>query len=136
MKKIALIAVSAVILAAATNYLAFAKQQTQEKVIIDVIKKTKGAVEFAHKRHAEEYKIECMDCHHTFRDDRDFQACPDCHFPTKANYVYTVGISPPIKLDPEGKKNIYHTRCNEECHSEKRAGSSPKKCNECHGGKD
>ncbi|MCU0586978.1 MAG: cytochrome c family protein [Syntrophobacteraceae bacterium] len=47
---------------------------------------TKAAVPFTHKKHAEEYKIPCADCHHVFKDGKNVwkegdpvQKCEACH---------------------------------------------------------
>jgi hypothetical protein len=47
---------------------------------------TKAPVEFTHKKHAEDYKIACTDCHHVFKDGQNVwkqgdpvQKCEECH---------------------------------------------------------
>jgi hypothetical protein len=47
---------------------------------------TKTPVEFSHKKHAEDYKIACQDCHHVIKDGKNVwnpgdpvQKCQECH---------------------------------------------------------
>ena len=56
------------------------------EIKIDQVEGKKGAVTFAHKKHAEEYKtadgknIACNTCHHTSKvDGSDAKACTTCH---------------------------------------------------------
>ena len=96
-------------------------------------------VEFSHKKHNEEYKISCGDCHHD-KDNKPLdlkagdpvQKCVECH--TK------------LKKDPKKKKDILvlenamHGNC-VACHKDinKKAGDpkgmkgpAPASCSKCH----
>jgi hypothetical protein len=81
-----------------------------------------GKVTFAHKKHAETLKIDCLKCHHTWKKgETSGKLCKDCHKP---------------KL--EGKaisaKDAYHKDC-KGCHEEaKKANKSagPTGCTQCH----
>ncbi len=101
---------------------------------------TKTMVEFTHKKHAEEYKIACTDCHHVYKDGKNVwnpgdpvQKCGECHNePT---------IQGEKKLPPEQKKlNLklaFHSNCID-CHKkfkkEKPDTTAPVTCAGCHPG--
>ncbi|MEJ5226727.1 cytochrome c3 family protein [Thermodesulfovibrio sp.] len=82
--------------------------------------------EFNHKKHAENYKIDCKTCHHTDANPAEKATkCIECH-------------------DPQGEKaaekgggikamDAYHKQCID-CHKkENEAGkAAPTKCNDCH----
>ena len=47
---------------------------------------TKGPVNFQHKKHAEEYKVKCDNCHHVYENGKNVwkegdkvQKCQECH---------------------------------------------------------
>jgi hypothetical protein len=94
-------------------------------------KDKKGPVKLSHKKHAQEYKLGCTECHHEYKDGKNVwkegdpvKKCSACH-------------------DPENKKgnadklqNAYHKNC-KNCHKdmvkEGKAKDAPfKKCNDCH----
>lgn len=87
----------------------------------------KGPVKLTHKKHAQDYKVACTDCHHEFKDGKNVwkegdpvKKCSACH-------------------DPEAKKdnadklqNAYHKNC-QGCHKQLQGKDAPyKKCNDCH----
>lgn len=99
---------------------------------------TKAAVPFTHKKHAEDYKIACADCHHVFKDGKNVwkegdpvQKCEECH--TNAE------IQGEAKLPPEEKKlNLklaFHNNC-QGCHKQlkkdKPDTTAPITCTGCH----
>ncbi|MDY6842746.1 MAG: cytochrome c3 family protein [Thermodesulfobacteriota bacterium] len=74
-----------------------------------------GKVTLSHKKHNEDYKIECATCHHMDKPGAE-QGCTGCH---------------PKKMT-EGKmtmKKASHQQCTG-CHKKQNKG--PKKCKECH----
>jgi len=81
-----------------------------------------GKVKFAHKKHAETLKIDCIKCHHTWKKgETSGKLCLECH-----------------KGKPEGKalsaKDAFHKDC-KGCHDEaKKAGkpAGPTGCTQCH----
>ncbi|MEW6266630.1 MAG: cytochrome c3 family protein [Thermodesulfobacteriota bacterium] len=89
-------------------------------------KHTKGPVEFTHKKHVDEHKVACVECHHdakydgktnNWKEGDPVQKCDECH-----------------KKNKEGKidklQNAFHNNCRG-CH--KKQGKGPEaKCNECH----
>lgn len=94
-------------------------------------KDKKGPVKLSHKKHSQEFKVGCTDCHHDYKDGKNVwkegdpvKKCSACH-------------------DPETKKgkadklqNAYHKNC-KNCHKdmvkEGKAKDAPfKKCNDCH----
>ncbi|MCU0575116.1 MAG: cytochrome c family protein [Syntrophobacteraceae bacterium] len=99
---------------------------------------TKAAVPFTHKKHAEDYKIACADCHHVFKDGKNVwkegdpvQKCEECH--TNAE------VQGEAKLPPEEKKlNLklaFHNNC-QGCHKklkkDKPDTTAPITCTGCH----
>jgi hypothetical protein len=95
------------------------------------VKHKKGPVTLTHKKHAADYKIACMECHHVYKEGKNVfkqgdpvQKCSGCHDPKKS----------------EGKKYklmlAFHKNCNQGCHKELEKAGKPtgptKKCNDCH----
>jgi len=101
---------------------------------------TKAAVKFTHKKHAEDYKIACTECHHVYKDGKNVwkegdqvDKCEKCHNePT---------IQGEKKLPPEQQKlNLklaFHNNC-QGCHQkhkkEKPDTTAPVTCAQCHPG--
>lgn len=81
-----------------------------------------GKVTFAHKKHAETLKIDCLKCHHTWKKgETSGKLCKDCH-----------------KAKLEGKaisaKDAYHKDC-KGCHEEAKKAdkpAGPTGCTQCH----
>jgi hypothetical protein len=81
-----------------------------------------GKVKFAHKKHAETLKIDCMKCHHTWKKgETTGKLCKECH-----------------KAKLEGKtisaKDAYHKDC-KGCHEEAKKANKPAGptgCTQCH----
>lgn len=85
----------------------------------------KGPVKLGHKKHNEEYKVKCAECHHVYKDGKNtwkegdaVQKCGECHDPLKKK-----GKAAKLKI-------AFHKNC-KTCHKEKQKGPF-KKCNECH----
>jgi hypothetical protein len=104
---------------------------------------TKGIVEFTHKKHVEEYKAECGDCHH---DDKgkpltdlkmgdDVQGCIECH---KIPSERPKGKDAP-KLSKKERLEYHaealHYNC-KDCHraynKENNTKAAPTTCTKCH----
>ncbi|MEJ5348249.1 MAG: cytochrome c3 family protein [Desulfosoma sp.] len=99
---------------------------------------TKSNVQFTHKKHAEDYKIACAECHHVYEGGKNVwkqgdpvQKCQECHNePT---------IEGEKKLPPEQQKlNLklaMHGNC-QECHKKLKAqnpqSTAPTTCVQCH----
>ena len=97
-------------------------------------KDKKKAVKLSHKKHGEEYKVACTECHHDYQGDKNVwkegmpvKKCKECHDPNKK----------------QGKtkklQNAYHSNC-KDCHKKLvKDGESKdapfKKCKNCHGRK-
>lgn len=87
----------------------------------------------SHKKHATEYKVQCADCHHVYKDGKNVweegqavQKCSECH------NVYKLGKDLREASDEEKKLSLfkaYHDNC-KGCH--KTAQKGPVKCAECH----
>ena len=108
-------------------------------------KHTKGICTFTHKKHNEEYKIGCGECHHD-QDNKplndlklgdDVKNCIECHKkPGKAKSGKDQKLTE--KEEREYHANAIHDNCIG-CHKEdnkkktgKPAGPAPTKCNDCH----
>lgn len=111
-----------------TLAVAFAAQKAPDTVSLKG--KTKPAVEFTHKKHAEDLKIACKDCHHVYKDGKNVwkqgdpvQKCGACH---KAEG------KPGDK--PMALKEAFHENCWKGCHvkAKKEGKKAPTMCNECH----
>lgn len=91
----------------------------KDQVIFDV---SYGKVTFAHKKHAETLKIDCLKCHHTWKKgETSGKLCKECH-----------------KAKAEGKalaaKDAFHKDCRG-CHDEAKKAkkpAGPTACTQCH----
>ena len=98
-------------------------------------KDIKGPVKLSHKKHVEDYKAVCTECHHDYNDKGEnmwkegapVKKCIECHDPKEKKGKV-------MKL-----QNAYHRNC-KNCHkayvkdhSESKAPY--RKCNDCHGKK-
>jgi hypothetical protein len=111
------------------NKAAAAAAKPPDTVSIGECKAKKAAVEFPHKIHVEQNKIDCVTCHHTNKDlkagaNQEVKKCSDCHLkPEKAETPTCTEMSP--------KKNPFHIKCLG-CHQEKKDPKAPTKCADCH----
>ena len=97
-----------------------------------VFKKHKKAiVTLSHKKHAEDYKIACADCHHHYEGDKNVwkegdkvQKCDECHVTPKKNKGKTLSMY-----------NAFHKNCRD-CHKDEKKKNkktkAPTKCAQCH----
>ena len=120
-----------------------AEQKAPEKMEIQAklwSKHTKGPVNFQHKKHAEEYKVKCEDCHHVYENGKNtwkegdkVQKCMECH-----NEATIKGE----KKLPKDKQALnlklsYHKNC-QGCHKKMKKkdkakyGKIPTTCIKCH----
>jgi hypothetical protein len=91
----------------------------KDEITFDV---AQGKVKFAHKKHAETLKIDCLKCHHTWKKgETTGKMCKECH-----------------KAKAEGKtissKDAYHNDC-KKCHDEAKKAkkpAGPTGCTQCH----
>jgi len=112
-------------------------------------KHTKGIVQFSHKKHTEEYKAACGDCHHDaqgkpltdLKEGCTVQKCIECH--KKADYV--TGKAAKDLSDQQQREyhaNAVHDNC-KGCHKEHndkykadikagKVAKAPFTCTECH----
>jgi hypothetical protein len=108
-------------------------QDTKSGKVDDVItlsdptfkRDTKSPVEFNHKEHAVDYKIDCASCHHVYKDGKNVwkegdkvAKCAECHTSARK----TVDGVPSLY-------KAFHDNCRD-CHKKEKKG--PTKCNECH----
>jgi hypothetical protein len=66
-----------------------AEQKVPDKIVIKSTlwkDHTKKPVEFNHKKHQEDYKIKCTECHHVYKDGKnvwkkgdEVKKCQECH---------------------------------------------------------
>jgi hypothetical protein len=96
-------------------------------------KKKYEPTRLTHQKHATEYKIECEDCHHIYRDGQNLweegqrvQLCAECHTFVGTGKALR-GASPEEKTRSLYK--AFHKNCMG-CHKEQQKG--PVKCLECH----
>jgi hypothetical protein len=91
----------------------------------------KGPVPLSHKKHSEDYKVACTECHHDYKDGKNVWQegqpvlkCAECHDPLAK------------KGTVDKLQNAFHKNC-KNCHKAL-AKADPsikvpyKKCNECH----
>lgn len=125
----------------AASFAVIAADKGPENVTIKAAlfaKPTKAPVEFTHKKHNEDYKIACADCHHVYKDGKNVwkegdavQKCEACHNePT---------IEGEKKLPPDQQKlNLklaYHNNCvgcHQKLKKEKPDTKAPVTCTGCH----
>jgi len=87
-------------------------------------KKLKEPVTLAHKKHAEDRKIACTECHHMWKQEAGTQPqkCATCH--TEQGEEKKLGT-----------KRAYHKQCMD-CHKKLKTAGKPTgpttKCNDCH----
>ena len=87
----------------------------------------------SHKKHATEYKVQCKDCHHVYKEGKNVweegqegKKCSECH------NVYKLGKDLREATEEEKKLSLfkaYHDNC-KGCHKKEKKG--PVKCTECH----
>jgi hypothetical protein len=114
MKKFAM--VMAVFMVAVFSASGIVAAAAPEKVTIKDVQKTKSAVAFPHKAHAERVK-NCAECHHKDAAGKE-QKCFACHKAEK-------------KGDAVSLKDAMHTKC-KDCHSKDATKKAPTKCDGCH----
>jgi len=103
---------------------------------------TKGIADFSHKKHAEDYKVACGECHHDasgkpldLKVGDDVQGCAECH--------PKPGLAPKGKDAPElsaAEKLQYHAEalhancidCHKKFNAEKGVKDAPTACTKCH----
>jgi hypothetical protein len=92
---------------------------TKDEIVFEA---SMGKVTFAHKKHTETLKIDCLKCHHTWKQgETSGKKCMDCH-----------------KASAEGKalsvKDAFHKTC-KGCHDEAKKANKPAGptgCTQCH----
>lgn len=103
---------------------------------------TKGAVTFTHKKHVDDYKIGCGDCHHddqgkplaNLKEGDPVKKCFDCHSkPGEIKGKEAKGLS-------DKEKRAYHANavhdncvdCHKKFNKEKKEKIAPQACKDCH----
>ena len=104
-------------------------------------KHTNAIVTLSHKKHAEDYKIACADCHHVIKDGKNVwkegdkvQKCTECHKEAKAPKAKE---GEPKMSKADKIKNYYYSAIHENCvachKAEKKKGkNAPSACKDCH----
>jgi Class III cytochrome C family len=87
-----------------------------EKATINDVQKSKPAVVFPHKAHADRIK-NCAECHHKDAAGKE-QKCFACHKAEKKDKAASL-------------KDALHTKC-KDCHAKDAAKKAPTKCDGCH----
>ena len=114
MKKFAMLI--AVVMVAVFSASVIVAADAPEKVTINEVQKSKTAVIFPHKAHADRIK-NCAECHHKDAAGKE-QKCFTCHKAEK-------------KGDAIALKDAMHTKC-KDCHSKDTTKKAPTKCDGCH----
>ena len=105
-------------------------------------KHKKGIVAFSHKKHTEEYKATCGDCHHdaegkplvNLKDGDDVKGCFECHNkPGELKGKKAKGLSD--KEQRAYHANALHENC-KGCHKDynkkNKTKAAPTTCSKCH----
>ncbi|MBI5609752.1 MAG: cytochrome c3 family protein [Deltaproteobacteria bacterium] len=121
------------------------------EIKLDLIKGKKGAVKFAHAKHASEFKdakggaIGCKTCHHTEKGEpksaKDIKGCGDCHVADGQPQKEFGGKKAPVLATAKGDDFdkgtvVFHKTCLD-CHKAVAKANPQKagidKCKACHG---
>jgi len=102
---------------------------------------TKGTIEFSHKKHAEEYKAVCGECHHDkdgkaleLKEGDNVQRCIECHKkPGELKGKKAEGLT-------DIQKHEYHANalhdncigCHKEYNDKTKTKKAPVTCTKCH----
>jgi len=116
MKKFAML--MAVVMVAVFSASVIVAADAPEKIVIKEIQKSKPAVTFSHKAHADKIG-KCAECHHKDAAGKE-QKCSGCH---KAQMEKG--------KEKESFKEVMHTKC-KGCHSKDETKKAPTKCDGCH----
>ena len=82
-----------------------------------------GPVNFHHKKHSAEYKIECTECHHDYKDGKN--VWKECDPVKKCNECHKA------EEKKGGLEDAYHDNCRK-CHRDSvKAGKMDKKMSSC-----
>ena len=110
-------------------------------------KHKKSIVKFTHKKHAQDYKIGCGECHHdennkplnNLKEGDDVKSCIECH--SKPALIKRKNLNPQYKKQKrEYHANAIHGNC-KACHKKfnkkkglksKDKGAAPTTCKACH----
>jgi len=87
----------------------------------------RGPVNFSHKKHADDYKVACNECHHEFENGKNVwkegdpsKQCIECHDPIEK------------KGNAQKLQTAFHDNC-QGCHRELEGKEAPfKRCTDCH----
>ncbi|BBO70239.1 hypothetical protein DSCA_41690 [Desulfosarcina alkanivorans] len=137
--------------AAGTLYAATAVQDVIQMENKAYSKHTKGIATFSHKKHNEEYKIGCGDCHHDadgnalndLKMGDDVQGCIECH---KTPGKMPGKLKKEMKANKASKKEIsakmmeYHAEaihancisCHKDYNKKNKTKAAPQSCTKCH----
>ena len=141
----------ALLFAVGTIYAATAVQDVIKMENKAYSEHTKGIVEFSHKKHNEEYKVGCGECHH---DDKgkplndlkagdDVKDCIECH---KLPGQMPGELKKEMKAKKASKKEItakemeYHAEalhencisCHKDYNKKNKTKAAPQACTKCH----
>lgn len=119
-------------------YAAFPSTPSDDPIRIQYRSAT-GSVLFQHSKHAADYGVSCLDCHHHFVDDaNDAIACSECHLknpeenaPPPERCLDCHGADEIKDSEIPAKTDAFHQQCTT-CHSGIGAGPEEKDCSECH----
>lgn len=123
----------------------YATQQAPEAMTMESAvfpKHTKAIVTLTHKKHSEEYKVPCGDCHHVYKEGKngwkegdEVQKCTACHSEAKTPKAKE---GEPKLSKAEKIKKYYYSAIHENCVGCHKAlkkeatPAGPTACKECH----
>ena len=124
MKKLAVLLVVFVLFGILLYSMGIAEEakKVADELILGKLAKKYEPVKFPHKKHAEDFKIKCSDCHHKTPEGETPKPCGECHKPEDRN----------LEKAYHGTKKVKGCRS---CHREmKKAGKkkATTACTKCH----
>lgn len=141
----------AIMFAAGSIYAATAVQDVIKMEHKAYSEHTKAIVEFTHKKHNEEYKIGCGECHHDDKGEPlsnlklgdDVQSCIECH---KIPGQMPGELKKEMRANKASKKEIaakemeYHAeaihenciKCHKAFNKKNKTKAAPQTCTQCH----
>ncbi len=107
---------AALLLVGAISYAAYSPGEPK-RVLLDFAGGA-GKVMFEHEEHADDYDLECIECHHTAEEEAvDVQKCGACHL-----------AKMPEESEVPARKDSFHLQCIG-CHEDT---GLEQECDECH----
>ena len=132
----------------------YAGKDVQDEIMMDnkaYTEHTKGIVTFSHKKHHEEYKVGCGECHHDangkplndLKAGDDVKGCIECHKnpgQMPGSLKKEMKEAKASKKEVDAKKMEYHAEaihancidCHKEYNKKNKTKAAPQSCSKCH----